>query len=77
MPEKVKLQAVRVGLWKADLELMGLNAVLAKWHTLHRGVFQGQLQVFYTGQPVFVLALKVLVCLHHFCKEISLLRDPG
>lgn len=38
---------------------------------------QGQLQVFYRGQPVFVLAVQVLVCLHHFCKEISLLREPG
>lgn len=38
---------------------------------------QGQLQAFYTDQPVFVLALQVLVCLHHLCKEISLLREPG
>lgn len=37
--QEVKPQAVRLGLWKADLELMGLNAVPAKWHTLHREVF--------------------------------------
>lgn len=39
LSEKVKLQAVRLGLWNADLELMGLHAVPAKWQTLHRGVF--------------------------------------
>lgn len=70
LSEKVKLQAVRLGLWKGDLELQ--NGI----HCTER-YSQGQLQAFYTGQPVFVLALQVLVCLHHLCKEISLLREPG
>lgn len=77
LSEKVKLQAVRLGLWKADLELMGLHAVPANGKHCTERYSQGQLQVFYRGQPVFVLAVQVLVCLHHFCKEISLLREPG
>lgn len=31
--------AVRVGLWKADLELVWLNAIPAKCHTIYREVF--------------------------------------
>lgn len=68
--------AVRVGLREADLELMRLNAVPSKCHTIHREVFPRPTFRYFTQANLFfdILALQVLICLHHLYKEISLLQ---